>query len=105
MHRPRKRFGQNFLVDPSVIQSLISAISPHALDNILEIGPGLGALTKPLLEKVDKLEVVELDRDLIEHLNLLDINQERLTIHECDALNFDFTSTTIPRRIVGNFLK
>lgn len=102
MHRPRKRFGQNFLVDPSVIQSLISTISPQVQDNILEIGPGLGALTKPLLEKVDKLEVVELDRDLVEHLNLLDTSQKRLTIYQCDALKFDFTSTNMPRRIVGN---
>ncbi len=102
MHRARKRFGQNFLVDPTIIQSLVSAIAPKNADNILEIGPGLGALTRPLLTKVDHLEVVELDRDLIEQLEQLNSNEKTVTVHQHDALKFDFSSTDKPRRIVGN---
>lgn len=101
MHRPRKRFGQNFLVDPPTIQSLISVISPQDTDNILEIGPGLGALTKPLLNKLNHLEVIELDRDLINHLKTLGADQQ-LTIHNIDALKFNFSNCNSPRRIVGN---
>ena len=102
MHRARKRFGQNFLVDPTIIQSLVSAISPRKTDNILEIGPGLGALTKPLLSKVDRLEVVELDRDLIEQLKQLNSQEKTVIVHQDDALKFDFTDPANPRRIVGN---
>ena len=102
MHRPRKRFGQHFLVDPAVIQTLVCAIAPQAGDHILEIGPGRGALTAPLLKAVDTLEAVELDRDLIEDLNASAIDGKRLIIHECDALKFDFSTTGQPRRIVGN---
>ena len=102
MHRARKRFGQNFLVDPTIIQSLVSAISPKNADNILEIGPGLGALTKPLLTKVDHLEVVELDRDLIEQLEQLNSKGKTVIVHQHDALKFDFSSPDKPRRIVGN---
>jgi 16S rRNA (adenine1518-N6/adenine1519-N6)-dimethyltransferase len=102
MHRARKRFGQNFLVDPTIIQSLVSAIAPKSADNILEIGPGLGALTKPLLTKVDRLEVVELDRDLIDQLEQLNSQKKTVTVHQHDALKFNFSSPNNPRRIVGN---
>ena len=102
MYRARKRFGQNFLIDPAIIQTLICAIAPQAGDNILEIGPGLGALTAPLLKTVDTLEAIELDRDLIEYLNKLATDQKSLIIHACDALKFDFSATARPRRIVGN---
>ena len=102
MHRARKRFGQNFLVDSNIIQSLITAIAPQSTDNILEIGPGLGALTKPLINKVEHLEVIELDRDLIKKLELLNQQSNKLTIHAADALEFDFSHTNHPRRIVGN---
>ncbi len=102
MHRARKRFGQNFLVDPTIIQSLVSAIAPKNADNILEIGPGLGALTKPLLAKLDHLEVVELDRDLIKQLQQLNSNEKTVLVHQYDALKFDFSHTEKPRRIVGN---
>ena len=102
MHRPRKRFGQNFLVDPNTIEKLISAINPKSTDHMLEIGPGLGALTIPLLEKLDALEVVEIDRDLITNLETLKAQGYNLTIHQSDALKFDFSQTDSPRRIVGN---
>ena len=71
MHRARKRFGQNFLVDTTIIQSLVKAISPLPSDKMIEIGPGLGALTTPLINKLDHLEVIELDRDLIKQLEVL----------------------------------
>ena len=102
MYRPRKRFGQNFLVDPTTIQSLVSAIAPSQSDSILEIGPGLGALTKPLLSKLNQLEVVELDRDLLCHLEKLPTTEQQLIIHHIDALKFNFSDTPHPRRIVGN---
>ena len=102
MHRPRKRFGQNFLIDPTAIQSLVSAINPIQSEYILEIGPGLGALTKPLLSQLNRLEVIELDRDLIGHLENLSTQDQHLIIHHIDALKFDFSDTQHPRRIVGN---
>lgn len=71
-------------------------------DNIIEIGPGLGALTKPLLNKVDRIEVVELDRDLIHELNNLSEQENKLTVHQADALEFDFSQSPFPRRVVGN---
>ena len=102
-HRARKRFGQNFLVSPGVIRKIIDAISPRAGDTVVEIGPGLGALTAPLLERLDHLHVVEIDRDLIARLRE-HFPAERLTIHEGDALQFDFGQLKAagPLKIVGN---
>lgn len=102
MHRPRKRFGQNFLIDPMSLESLVKAIAPCSHDLVLEIGPGKGALTSYLLEKLDKLEVIELDRDLISYLEKLSNIPDKLKIHQGDALEFDFSNTDKPRRIVGN---
>lgn len=102
--RPRRRFGQNFLHDKAVLSRIIAAIEPVKGHAVIEIGPGLGALTAPLLERLDHLEVVELDRDLIPGLRQL-APTSRLTIHTADALEFDFAArTAIPRslRIVGN---
>jgi 16S rRNA (adenine1518-N6/adenine1519-N6)-dimethyltransferase len=102
-HRARKRFGQNFLVSPGVIRKIVDAIAPRAGDTVVEIGPGLGALTGPLLERIDHLHVVEIDRDLIERLRAQS-PPERLTIHAGDALEFDFGALkgTGPLKIVGN---
>lgn len=102
MHRPRKRFGQNFLIDPPTIESLINAIAPASSDHMLEIGPGMAALTRPLLKIVPTLEVLELDRDLIAQLSELQITYPGLTIHQGDALKFDFTRCKQARRVVGN---
>ncbi|HEY4371203.1 MAG TPA: 16S rRNA (adenine(1518)-N(6)/adenine(1519)-N(6))-dimethyltransferase RsmA [Burkholderiales bacterium] len=88
-HIPRKRFGQHFLVDQDVIAAIVDAIHPQAAELMVEIGPGLGALTKPLLERLEHLHVVEIDRDVIAKLRR-DYSNERLTIHEGDALKFDF---------------
>lgn len=102
-HQPRKRFGQNFLVSPGVIRRIVDAIAPRNGDTVVEIGPGLGALTAPLLERIDHLHVVEIDRDLIARLRQR-FAPERLTIHEGDALAFDFGQLKVagPLKIVGN---
>jgi 16S rRNA (adenine1518-N6/adenine1519-N6)-dimethyltransferase len=100
-HTPRKRFGQNFLVSPGIIRKIVEAIGPGHDDFIIEIGPGLGALTEPLLALVERLHVVEIDRDLIARLRER-FPPERLVIHEGDALAFDFASLGTGLRIVGN---
>jgi 16S rRNA (adenine1518-N6/adenine1519-N6)-dimethyltransferase len=100
-HQARKRFGQNFLVSPGVIRNIVEAIAPRREDRMVEIGPGLGALTGPLLERVDRLHVVEIDRDLVARLKDR-FSGERLAIHEGDALAFDFATLGTDLRIVGN---
>jgi len=102
-HQARKRFGQNFLVSPGVIRKIIDAVAPRPGDTVVEIGPGLGALTEPLLERVDHLQVVEIDRDLIARLRGR-FPAERLTIHEGDALEFNFGALKQagPLKIIGN---
>ena len=100
-HVPRKRFGQHFLVDRSVIARIIHAIDPKPGEHIVEIGPGLGALTVPLLEHVGHLHVVELDRELCDRLRER-YPAERLAVHQADALRFDFAKLPAPLRIVGN---
>jgi 16S rRNA (adenine1518-N6/adenine1519-N6)-dimethyltransferase len=100
-HIPRKRFGQNFLIDDGIIAGIISVIMPRRGDNLVEIGPGLGALTDPLLTRLDRLQVVEIDRDLIARLHGL-YPPERLIIHQGDVLEFDFASLGDDLRVVGN---
>ena len=100
-HIPRKRFGQNFLIDDGVIAGIISAIMPRRGDNLVEIGPGLGALTDPLLARVDRLQVIEIDRDLIARLRGLHA-PDRLVIHDGDVLDFDFAILGDDLRVVGN---
>lgn len=102
MHRPRKRFGQNFLIDLSTIESLVNVIAPASSDHMLEIGPGQAALTKPLLNIIPTLEVLELDRDLIKQLQYLQNAHPGLIIHQGDALKFDFATSSQVRRVVGN---
>ena len=91
-HRPRKRFGQHFLHDPQVISRIIAAICPQPGARLVEIGPGLGALTRPLLQAAGELEVVELDRDLLEPLQSRCAGLGTLRIHQADALQFDFAA-------------
>ena len=102
-HQARKRFGQNFLVSPGVIRKIIEAIAPRPDDTVVEIGPGLGAITEPLLERLTHLHVVEIDRDLIARLRER-FTTEQLTIHAGDALQFDFAAlrSGTPLKIVGN---
>lgn len=103
-HKARKRFGQNFLHDPGVIERIVRAINPAPDDAMVEIGPGLGALTEEILTVNPNLQVVELDRDLIPVLRTKFFNYPNFRIHEADALSFDFSqlATDKPLRIVGN---
>ena len=108
-HLARKRFGQNFLSDPNIIRKIIDGIRPQPGELMVEIGPGLGAMTDPLIERLGHLHVVEIDRDLIARLHER-YTPAQLTVHEGDALKFDFGSLCAgeeggvgPRlRIVGN---
>jgi 16S rRNA (adenine1518-N6/adenine1519-N6)-dimethyltransferase len=107
-HIARKRFGQNFLTDQSVLHDIIAAIDPQADDAMVEIGPGLAAMTRLILERVRQLHVVELDRDLVVRLNK-EFDPARLVVHAADALQFDFTSIPVLQsqagqklRVVGN---
>jgi 16S rRNA (adenine1518-N6/adenine1519-N6)-dimethyltransferase len=102
LHTARKRFGQNFLVDERIIADIIRAIRPQANDNMVEIGPGLGALTHPLLTQLNRLHVIEIDRDIIARLKSPAYPQDKLIIHEGDALKFDLAQLASPLRIVGN---
>ncbi len=88
-HVARKRFGQNFLIDKQVIGGIVNAVAPRRNDLVVEIGPGLGALTEPLLQRLDALHVVEIDRDIVARLRQRPA-PEKLIIHEGDALAFDF---------------
>ena len=87
-HQARKRFGQHFLVDTGIIHSIIRVIDPQPQDAVIEIGPGLGAMTRPLLVCLNKMAVVELDRDLVKRWN--NEHQPNLIVFEADALKFDF---------------
>lgn len=104
-HVARKRFGQNFLIDAQVIGEIVAAVAPQRDDLVVEIGPGLGALTGPLLARLDHLHVVEIDRDIVARLRQR-YSPERLTIHEGDALAFDFgalaDSASKKLSVVGN---
>lgn len=101
-HRPRKRFGQHFLTDPGVIDSIVRSIAPADGDTVVEIGPGLAAITTPLLALSGKLHVIELDRDLAANLRRRFANEPKPEIHEADALRFDYAELGDALRIVGN---
>lgn len=100
-HQARKRFGQNFLVDQSVIDSIIRAIAPQRSDRMIEIGPGLSALTAPLLDRLDHLTAIEIDRDLAARLTQK-YPADRLTVVNEDVLQIDFSQFGPGLRIVGN---
>ncbi|HEX7046722.1 MAG TPA: 16S rRNA (adenine(1518)-N(6)/adenine(1519)-N(6))-dimethyltransferase RsmA [Gammaproteobacteria bacterium] len=106
-HRARKRFGQHFLHDRAIIERIVRAIAPAPDDHLVEIGPGLGAITQPLLERVKELHAVELDRDVIPLLEEKTASATgRLMIHPADALKFDFAALAkeigAPLRLAGN---
>ncbi|HAT30404.1 MAG TPA: 16S rRNA (adenine(1518)-N(6)/adenine(1519)-N(6))-dimethyltransferase [Janthinobacterium sp.] len=104
-HIARKRFGQNFLHDKYVLDNITAAIAPQSDDTLVEIGPGLGAMTGQLLKQLGTMHVVELDRDLVARLEKT-FNPAKLTIHSGDALKFDFSTIPVPEgkklRVVGN---
>lgn len=103
-HRAKKRFGQNFLHDKSVIAQIVNAIKPHEGENLVEVGPGLGAMTMPVLQVCKKLTAVELDRSLIENLQTISAPVGELTLHQGDALKFDFSQLAQDSklRLIGN---
>lgn len=106
-HQARKRFGQNFLTDQAIIQQIIASIGPKPGQCLVEIGPGLGALTEHLLDRAGALHAVELDRDLVPILRTQFFNYPGLQLHEADALKFDYAqlydqANSRPLRIVGN---
>lgn len=104
-HRARKRFGQNFLRDTGVISRIVRSIRPKAGDHLVEIGPGQGAITELLLEAVGQLDAIELDRDLVPGLRAQFFNYPDFTIHQADALKFDFAALKgdgPQLRVVGN---
>lgn len=104
-HIARKRFGQNFLHDDNVLSSITESINPRPGDAMVEIGPGLAAMTDQLLRSLPHMHVVELDRDLVARLEKK-YPRDKLTIHSGDALKFDFGSIPVPEgqklRVVGN---
>ena len=105
-HKARKRFGQNFLVDQGIINHIVRSVHPREDDNLVEIGPGQGAITGLLLDSCPKLNVIELDRDLVPVLLAQFAKYRDFKIHQTDALQFDFSklcqSADKPLRVVGN---
>jgi len=101
-HRARKRFGQHFLADPGVIDAIIRAVHPADDDVIVEIGPGQGAITDALAQSAGHLHAVELDRDLVARLRHQYGGNPNVTVHEADALQFDFAALGERIRVVGN---
>jgi len=101
-HRARKRFGQHFLIDPGVVADIVRAVAPAKSDTLVEIGPGLGALTETLARHAGRLHLVELDRDLAASLRDRWAGSDVVTVHEGDALSFDFASLGDELRVVGN---
>ncbi|WMS85709.1 16S rRNA (adenine(1518)-N(6)/adenine(1519)-N(6))-dimethyltransferase RsmA [Pleionea litopenaei] len=104
-HQARKRFGQNFLHDPTVIGRIVATIQPQPGDNMVEIGPGPGALTQPILSQIGSLKVIELDRDVIPKLKMFCLGDGELEVIEADALTVDFAGLsqgTHNLRVIGN---
>lgn len=100
-HQPRKRFGQHFLIDHHVLKNMVDALALQPTDHVIEIGPGLGALTDYLLPYLNHLDLVELDHDLIKHLHEK-YDPKKITIHAADALTFSYQHIGNHLRIVGN---
>lgn len=103
MHIPRKRFGQHFLSDQAIVQRIVASLAPQANQHLIEIGPGQGAITLPVLKIAKSLEVVELDRDLIPQLEERCDRAGRLHIYSADALEFDFSSVRKDERLLRIF--
>ncbi len=104
-HQPRKRFGQNFLINEGVVRQIVRSIGPRKEDQLVEIGPGQGAITSLLIDACPQLNVIELDRDLIPMLKVQFDRHPNFKVHEADALKFDFSSICEDEsrlRIVGN---
>lgn len=101
-HRPRKRFGQNFLENQAIIDRILTSLRLKSDDKVVEIGPGLGALTQPLLRRLDKMIAIEIDRDLQSFLSALPVAQNKLSLIDADALTVDFSQWGEGIRVIGN---
>lgn len=101
-HQPRKRFGQNFLQDEHVIDKILQSMHLQKEDKVVEIGPGLGALTKPLLQSLTNLFAIEIDRDLQENLRSLPLAKDKLHLFSADALTIDYSQWGPQLRVIGN---
>ncbi|WWP00564.1 MAG: 16S rRNA (adenine(1518)-N(6)/adenine(1519)-N(6))-dimethyltransferase RsmA [Candidatus Dasytiphilus stammeri] len=105
-HLAHKKWGQNFIIDVNIINNILSAIDPHTDDQLVEIGPGLGALTKPISKYVKYLTAIEIDKDLVNHLKKDIYLSKKLTIYQQNAINFNFNELSRPKghklRIFGN---
>ncbi len=105
MHQARKRFGQHFLRDQGVIDNIVNVINPQPGEHLLEIGPGLGAITLPVLARIREMDAVEIDRDVIAALKVSSFSVGTLHLHEADVLKFDFSSLRRDNRLlrlIGN---
>jgi 16S rRNA (adenine1518-N6/adenine1519-N6)-dimethyltransferase len=100
--RPRKRFGQHFLTDPGIVDAIITAVAPAPSDTLVEIGPGRGAITSALARRAGHLHAIELDRDLAARLENRFMQDPNVTIHQADALSFDYSQLGTSLRVVGN---
>jgi 16S rRNA (adenine1518-N6/adenine1519-N6)-dimethyltransferase len=103
-HRARKRFGQNFLVDQSIIDRIVESIDPQPGQHIVEIGPGQAALTRKLIAALGtggSIDAIEIDRDLVARL-VHEFDADKLRVHQADAMEFDFATLPAPLRVVGN---
>jgi 16S rRNA (adenine1518-N6/adenine1519-N6)-dimethyltransferase len=101
-HRPRKRFGQHFLIDGETISRIVAAIAPQATETLIEIGPGEGAITDALASRSRSLHAIELDRDLAAELQRRYAGTENVTVHQADAMRFDYASIGSGLRVAGN---
>jgi len=100
-HQPRKRFGQNFLADPHYVEKIVTSVDPRPGDNLVEIGPGLAALTGGLIARAGRITAIEIDRDLAARLAET-YPPDRLALHVADALDFDYATLGPDLRVVGN---
>lgn len=100
-HTARKRFGQNFLADPHYVARIVDAVNPQRGENIVEVGPGLAAITGGLIERAGHVTAIEIDRDLAGRLRE-SFTPQQLTLHEADVLEFDFAALPPDLRVVGN---
>jgi 16S rRNA (adenine1518-N6/adenine1519-N6)-dimethyltransferase len=100
-HQPRKRFGQNFLADPHYVERIVAAVDPRPGENVVEIGPGLAALTAKLIARAGRVTAIEIDRDLAARL-AAEFPPAQLALHVADALAFDFAALGTDLRVVGN---
>jgi len=103
-HQHKKQFGQNFLNNPRIIQQIVASIQPKADQHLVEIGPGEAALTQPIISQVKKLDIIEIDNDLIQPLTKKLGHYPAFNLHHTDALKFDYETLvdTSLLRIIGN---